>query len=157
MIGKLERERARLIGIVERLGEDGASRPVLGEWSARDVIAHCVYWQGMLSRMMGSTLRAPQWIPRWQSESELGTDELNRLTVEHYRRTPFDTLLSDFRFTADTVERIVTEMKEESLDLPAGQPWDEGAKVHEAISGETHGHWKEHADELEASLKSTLS
>ncbi len=150
VIGPIERERERILRLARDLGEERASRPLEGGWSVRDVVAHCVYWQGMLARMMGAPLPPPSWIPRWQSEEQLGTDELNRLTVEHYRTFPYETLLSDFRFTADLVERIVDEMKEENLVLEAGHPWDPGTPVHEAIAGETHGHWKEHADRLEA-------
>lgn len=153
VIGAIERERERLLRVAELLGEERASRPLVGGWSMRDVVAHCIYWQGMLARMMGAGLAPPSWIPRWQSEAELGTDELNRLTVEHYRSTPYAAVLADFRFTADLVKRIVTEMKEENLMLEAGQPWGPGALVHEAIAGETHDHWKEHADAIELAMK----
>lgn len=152
VIGALDRERERLLRIVGELGEERASRALLDDWSVRDVVAHCVYWQGMLARMMGARLPPPSWIPRWQSEEAVGTDELNRLTVEHYRRSPYETVLADFRFTADLVRGIVADMKEENLVLPAGSPWGEGTLVHEAIAGEAHGHWKEHADAIEAAL-----
>jgi hypothetical protein len=29
--------------------------------------------------------------------------------------------------------------------------------VHEAIAGETHAHWKDHADQLEATLRSSTA
>ena len=150
----IDRESARLLGIARELGEERASRSIHGDWSVRDVVAHCIYWQGMLARLMGvRDLPPPSWIPRWQSEHEVGTDELNRLTVEHYRRAPFDTVISDFRFTAALVRRVVDGMKEENLMLPAGDPWSADATVHEAIASETHAHWKEHADAIEAALK----
>lgn len=152
VLGALDREQARLLGILDRLGDAHAMETVVGDWSARDVVAHCVYWSGMLARMMGARLMPPSWVPRWQSEHEVGTDELNRLTVEHYRRAPLDTLLADLRFTARAVRDVVAEMKEENLILPAGVPWDAGTTVAEAIAGETHAHWKEHADELEKAL-----
>lgn len=150
----IDRESARLLGIMRELGEERASAPLLGEWSVRDAVAHCIYWQGMLARLMGvRDLPPPAWIPRWQSEQDLGEEELNRLTVDHYRRATFDTVISDFRFTAALVRRVVDEMKEENLVLPAGEPWGADAKVHEAIASETHAHWKAHADAIEAALK----
>ena len=150
----IDRESARLLKTVRDLGEERASKPVEGGWSVRDVVAHCIYWQGMLARLMGvRDLPPPGWIPRWQSEAEVGTDELNRLTVEHYRRASFDTVIGDFRFTAALVRRVVDEMKEENLMLPAGDPWGADAKVHEAIASETHAHWNEHADRIEALVK----
>lgn len=152
VLAPIERESARLLGLVRGLGDDRAARPLVDGWSARDVVAHCVYWQGMLARMMGAPLPVPSWIPRWQSEDQVGTDELNRLTVEHYRSAPFDTVVTDFTFTAELVKRIVAEMKEENLLLEAGAPWEPGMRVFEAIAGETHGHWKEHADQLSAVL-----
>ena len=148
----LDREGARLIGLVRGLPPERATAPVVSDWSARDVLAHCVYWQGMLARMMGASLPPPAWIPRWQSEHEIGGDELNRLTVEHYRRGPLDTVISDFDFTMRLVRGIVESMKEENLLLEAGTPWDAGTPVWKAIAGETHGHWKEHTDELERAL-----
>jgi hypothetical protein len=153
VVAALDRERERLLRLATDLGEERASAPVVGEWSVRDVIGHCIYWQGMLARMMGGHLAPPAWIPRWQAEAELGTDELNRLTADHYRRVRWDTLLADFRYTSDLVQAIVAGMKEENLMLPAGDPWGGDTKVHEAIAGESHGHWKEHADELERLLK----
>jgi hypothetical protein len=149
----LDRESARLVRIVTGAAEEGAAQPVVGGWSARDVLAHCVYWQGMLARMMGAALPPPAWIPRWQSEDQVGTDELNRLTVEHYRPIAFGRLMADFEFTKDLVKRIVADMKEENLSTLAGAPWDAGTLVWQAIAGETHGHWKEHADELEKALR----
>ena len=151
VIGPLERDSERMLRLARELGEERASKPI-DEWSPRDVIAHCVYWQGMLARMMGAPLPPPSWIPRWQSEEQLGTDELNRLTVEHYRSVAFETLLADFRFTADLVKQIVGDMKEENLMLEAGQPWDPGTKIHEAIASESHAHWQDHADQIEATL-----
>ena len=149
----LDREGARIIGLVRGLGEERASARAVGDWSPRDVLAHCIYWQGMLARMMGARLLPPSWIPRWQSEHELGGDELNRLTVEHYRRGPIDRVFEDFAFTANVVRDVVSGMKEENLLLPAGDPWDKGTPVWKAIEGETHGHWKEHATELERALQ----
>ncbi len=153
VLAALDREQARLIVLLEELGPERAGDVVVGEWSARDVVAHCVYWTGMLARMMGARLMPPSWVPRWQSEHEVGTDELNRLTVDHYRRGPLETLLADFRFTARAVRDIVAGMKEENLVLPAGVPWESGTTVAQAISGESHGHWKEHADELATVLR----
>jgi hypothetical protein len=150
----IDRESARLLGLMRELGEERGSVPLADGWSVRDVVAHCIYWQGMLARLMGvRDLPPPSWIPRWQSEQDLGEEELNRLTVEHYRRAPWDTVISDFRFTAALVRRVVDEMNEENLLLPAGEPWGAGAKVHEAIASETHAHWKEHTDRLEALVK----
>jgi hypothetical protein len=155
VIAPIDRESARMLRLAEELENKAAT--AVGEWSPRDVIAHCIYWQGMLARMMGAPLPPPSWIPRWQSEDQIGTDELNRLTVEHYRGMAFETVLADFRFTADLVKKIVTEMKEENLTLPAGEPWEKGMTVHEAIAGETHAHWKDHADQLEAALEGSTA
>jgi hypothetical protein len=152
--GAIDREADRLLRLARELGEERASTPVLDGWSVRDVVAHCVYWQGTLARLMGvRNLPPPAWIPRWQSEQELGTDELNRLTVEHYRRSPFDAVLDDFRFTAALVRRVVDEMKEENLMLPAGDPWGQDSLVWQAIASETHEHWREHADAIEVLLE----
>lgn len=153
VIAAIEDESARLLGIVRGQDVTRVAEPVVGEWSPRDVLAHCVYWQGMLARMMGAPLPPPSWIPRWQSEDQLGADEINRLTVEHYRGIALDTLLSDFAFTADVVTRIVGEMKEENLELEAGAPWEPGKRVWQAIAGETHAHWREHAYELETAMR----
>lgn len=153
VIAAIERERARLLAIVRGQDAQRVAEPVIGGWSPRDVLAHCVYWQGMLARMMGAPLPPPSWIPRWQSEDQLGADELNRLTAEHYRGVALETVLSDFAFTADVVTRIVGEMKEENLELEAGAPWEPGKRVWQAIAGETHEHWKEHADALEKALR----
>ncbi len=150
----IEREGGRLLRIAADLGEERASAPAIDGWSVRDVLAHCIYWQGMLARLMGvRTLPPPNWIPRWQSEQELGTDELNRLTVDHYRPMAFDRVVEDFRFTADLVRKVVEEMQEENLMLPAGDPWGADTLVWQAIASETHEHWREHADAIGAAMK----
>ncbi len=149
----IDRESARIRDIVRALSAESAERTAVGEWSPRDVLAHCIYWQGMLARMMGAPLLPPSWIPRWQSEDQIGGDELNRLTVEHYHAVPLDRVLEDFDFTARVVREIVSGMKEENLLLPAGVPWEAGTAVWKAIEGETHGHWKEHAEQMERVLR----
>lgn len=154
VVGAIDRESGRLLKLARDLGEERASKPVLDGWSVRDVVAHCVYWQGMLARLMGvRNLPPPSWIPRWQSEQEVGTDEINRLTVDHFRAYPFESVIDDFRFTAALVRRVVDEMKEENLMLPAGDPWGPDSLVWQAIASETHEHWKEHADGIEAAVK----
>lgn len=152
VLAPIERERERLLGLIRALDGERVAMPIVAGWSPRDVLAHCVYWQGMLARMMGASLPPPSWIPRWQSEEQIGTDELNRLTVEHYRPIALATVVTDFAFTADVIAGIVREMREENLELEAGPPWEPPTRVWEAIAGETHGHWKEHADELEKAL-----
>ncbi len=152
VMSPIERERDRMLKLAQGLGEERVRTPLVGEWSVRDVVAHCVYWQGMLARMMGAPLPPPSWIPRWQSEHEVGQDELNRLTVEHYRDVPIATLLADFTFTSDVVCTIVREMKEENLELEAGEPWEKGVRVWQAIAGESWSHCQRHADEVEKAL-----
>lgn len=85
VIKPLEREGTRLIRLARDLDEEGVARPLVGGWSVRDVIAHCVYWQGMLSRMMGAPLPTPNWLPKFTAEADLGEDEVNRRTVEDRR------------------------------------------------------------------------
>lgn len=150
----IEREGRRLVGLARGLGEEGASRPVVDGWSGRDVIAHCIYWQGMMARLMGAELPPPQWISRTESEADLGRDEVNRRAVEHYRPFQLEGVLADFLFTAVLVRDIVAGMNEENLGIEAGEPWPDGTLVWEAISGETYEHWHEHADRLEAALNS---
>lgn len=152
VLGPLDRERARLLRIADDLGEERASQPIVGGWSVRDVLAHCVYWQGMLARMMGAPLALPSWLPRATSEYDLGRDELNRRTVEHYGGFAFDAVVADFGFTADLVRGIVSQMKEENLLMQAGPPWIGSTPVWEAIGSETYAHWNQHADEIEAAL-----
>jgi hypothetical protein len=107
----------------------------------------------MLAQLMGAPLPSPQWIPRLQGEDELGTDELNRLTVEYYRRAGSDRVMDDFRFTASVIRDVVAGMKEENMLIEAGRPWQRGTPVWKAIVGETCDHWKAHADEIERAMK----
>src|SRR5712691_1210458 len=68
---------ARLLAAVAALGLERFARPVVGEWSAKDVLAHIAAWDRALARGMQELLAGLR--PEFASYVE---DEFNARTIE---------------------------------------------------------------------------
>ena len=141
LIADLQRERDALfaeLGVVE---PGSMTTPgLLGEWSARDLIAHLGYWAGHATEVI-HLLEAGRG-----EEDDLGqtVDEINATVARIARETPLATVR---KREAAAVDALVERLR--TLD-PArlGELLPDGATLERAIREDASDHYREHAEQL---------
>lgn len=153
VLGAIQRERARLRELVDRLEGDAERRTVTEEgWTAKDVLAHCIHWAGQLAFGLGAKVQPPPWVLAAGSERP-PTDEWNRRAVEHYRDTPLATVVADFDAAADAVLEQIRKRSDDDLNASGGLPWATDKPLWQSVASETFAHWPDHSDDLERALQ----
>jgi hypothetical protein len=152
VVAAVERERARLVELVQRLAREAETRPVTeGGWTARDVLAHCIHWVGQLAFGLGATREPPPYVTEAGS-ARLPADEWNRRVVESYADVPLDRVLADFDGATDAVLERVRLMSDDDVNASGRLPWAPDEALWESIASETFGHWPDHSADLERAL-----
>ena len=119
---------------------------LLGEWSARDLIAHLGYWAGHAVEVIHGSRRAD----RGGRHGRPTVDEVNETVARVARDTPLATVR---KREAASVEALLERLR--ALD-PAllDVPMPDGATLEDAIRDDGPDHYREHADELRACSRS---
>jgi hypothetical protein len=142
----LRRERAGLMEALDSIAPDSLTTPgLVGEWSARELIAHLGYWTGhaieVIHRFEGGRIE----------EDDLGgqtVDEVNATVARIARETPLATVR---KREEASVEALIERLA--SLDpalLPQRLP--DGATLEAGIREDASDHYHEHAEALRAIL-----
>jgi Mycothiol maleylpyruvate isomerase N-terminal domain len=146
LIADIRRERDALFATLAAVEPDSMSTPgLLGEWSARELIAHLGYWVGHATEII-HLLEVGRI-----DEDDLGgqtVDEINATVARIARDTPLATVRK--RETA-SVEALVDRLR--TLDpslLDAVLP--DGATLEQGIREDASEHYREHAEELQRIL-----
>ena len=118
---------------------------LVGEWSARELVAHLGYWAGHATEVILFELGRIE-------EDDLGgqtVDEVNATVARIARETPLATVRTREEASVEAlVERLGT--LDESL-LPELLP--DGATLEQGIREDASDHYREHAEELRRGLE----
>ena len=148
-------ERAKLLDLLDQLGDDAETRPVTEEgWTAKDVLAHCIHWVGQIAFGLGSAMHPPAWVEAAGDERPSG-DEWNRRVVDHYRPMPLAVVRRDFEQVVGAVIERIRRRDDVDYDARANTafPWIQSdVPVWKAIADETWEHWPEHTAQLERAI-----
>ena len=142
LIADLRRERNALLAALDSIEPGSLTTPgLVGDWSARELIAHLGYWTG----------HAVEVIHLFEqgriAEDDLGgqtVDEVNATVARIARDTPLATVRTR---EAASVEALVERLG--ALDpslLPQILP--DGATLEQGIREDASDHYREHAEEL---------
>jgi Mycothiol maleylpyruvate isomerase N-terminal domain len=142
LIDDLRREREALFAQLAAVEPGSMTTPgLLGEWSARELIAHLGYWAGHATEVIHLLE-----IGRIE-EDDLGgqsVDEINATVARIARDTPLATVR---KREAASVEALVERLR--SLD-PAllAEVLPDGATLEQGIREDASDHYREHAEQL---------
>jgi len=114
----IARERRRLIAAVDALGADATRARVTEEWTAKDVLAHCVHWVGQIAFGLGAPLEPPPWVVGVQGRPT--GEEWNKRVVEHHRPLSLAEMKSEFDRYVDHLLEIAVEVADEQADAAVG-------------------------------------
>ena len=147
LVDELLVAREALLGELAAIAPESMTTPgLVGEWSARELIAHLGYWAG----------HAVEIIHAAQEDrlEELPTDhpavdQVNETVARVARQTDLATVR---KREAASVEVLVERLRALDPELLTRRLPD-GASLEEGISEDGPEHYREHADELRATLR----
>lgn len=116
---------------------------LVGDWSARDLLAHVGYWAGHAAE---SLHRAEQGELSEFGRDELTVDERNEVVTRVARDTDFATVASREQGAYDAFVVRLSAVDSESL----GDRDAEGDTLEEIISFDGAGHYREHTLDIRA-------
>lgn len=142
LVDDLLAARGQLLDATSQVASDSVLTPgLIGEWSARELIAHLGYWSGHAAELIHAT------------EGGLGdrdcadgpaVDEINETVARIARGTDLATVR---RREAASVEALVERLRALDPALLAARLAD-GATLEEGIREDGPLHYREHAEEL---------
>ena len=143
----IARERRRLIAAVDALGADATRARVTEEWTAKDVLAHCVHWVGQIAFGLGAPLEPPPWVVGVQGRPT--GEEWNKRVVEHHRPLSLAEMKSEFDRYVDHLVARIAELTDEQMNATDQIAWDLGHQLWRQIGSETFDHWPAHSLDIE--------
>ena len=142
LIGELQEERARFFEAVSAVRPESMTTPgLVGDWSARELIAHLGYWAGHATEIIHAVEQGRG------DEAGLGegtVDEVNETVARVARETDLATVRQR---EERAVEALVERIAGLDPDLLAFELPD-GATLEEGIREDGASHYREHAEEL---------
>jgi hypothetical protein len=140
---RLRQSHADFEGALE--GLDAATleaEPAVGDWSARDVVAHLTDWNGEIFLAAEHLLGGPR--PPHHPIAEL--EVYNRAKALQYRSEPWERAKS--RLDASVAHAIdLAGRFADRLDEPTEHPWNNRGTIRDLFHG-VCGHQEEHTAEL---------
>ena len=142
LVEELRDERDAFFRVLDAVAPGSMTTPgLVGEWSARDLIAHLGYWAGHATEVIHAV---EQGRIDEVGAGEPPVDEVNATVARVARTTELVTVR---RREAASVEALVERLL---LVDPAllGERLPDGATVEKGIREDSAEHYREHADEL---------
>ncbi len=148
VLDAIARERARLLDAVDALGEEAAIVAVTAEgWKAKDVLAHCIHWEGQVAFGLGAAIKPPAYVA--ETPGRPSSDEWNALAVAFYRHLP----LPDVRAEHERIIGLIVEkaraLSDEAMRATGSVPWAPERPLWRFIGGDTFLHWPQHSEAIE--------
>lgn len=146
LIGDLEAARSELLGLLSSVAPADMTAPgLLGEWSARELIAHLGYWAGNAVEVIHAVEdgRADQ-----VGEGRPPTDEVNDTVARVARQTDLATVR---KREAASVEVLLERLRRMDPGLLEVRLPD-GATLAEGIREDGPDHYLEHGEQLRRAL-----
>lgn len=153
LLEQLDRARATWDELAEAAQGADPERPgAMGEWTFVDAAGHLNGWRARsVARMEaaagGTKPSPPPWPAGMTTETDEGTDEINRWIHERYRARPLDEILTESREQWRRLRAATEQVPEPDLLAPGHYPWLNGAPLSEVILGAAeHLHEEHEAD-----------
>jgi hypothetical protein len=152
LLAAIRAERVRLDALFAPLGEAQMLAAARNDgWTAKDILAHITAWER----------RVPRWVQRWRATGdpqrpEPGVafaegDTLNRRDYLTARATPLVAVRRQAASSYDAVLAAVETLSD--VDLAVRPDWKDGPSWSWIIGANTHEHYHEHREEMEAWLR----
>lgn len=124
LLAAIDEERGALETFLETLTPDQMTEPgLVGEWSAKDVLAHLIEWEQMVlswyrAGLRGETPEMPAPGYKWNQ-----TPELNQMIYEKHRDRALDDVLAQFGASHQEILGVIRELSNEELFTAGRYAW----------------------------------
>ena len=146
LIDELVAARAELFDALAAVEPGSLTTPgLVGEWSARELIAHLGYWAGHAVEVIHA---AEEGRIEEIDQDAPPTDEMNEIVARIARDTDLATVR---KREAASVEALLERLRRLDPGVLAAHLPD-GATLEAAIEEDASAHYREHADELRRTL-----
>ena len=142
----LQDSRAQLEAALEGLTEAQLADPgVVGDWSAKDLLAHLTTWEAELVTLLAALRARRGQKPKWPA-SQAEIDALNAKWHKENKNRPLDRVLADWRGVRKQTVRQVEAMSDQ--ELAQRWPWLRNRTPLDLIAGNSFGHEAEHMEQI---------
>jgi len=146
LVDELREERDRFFAELAAVSPGSMTTPgLVGEWSARELIAHLGYWVGHATE----TLHAVEQGREDESgRGEPTVDELNETVARVARQTDLATVRRREAASVDALVERISAIDPGLLEVEL----PDGSTLAEALREDGAAHYREHADQLARAL-----
>jgi hypothetical protein len=146
LIDELQQARDELLAALDRVDAASLTTPgLVGDWSARELMAHLGYWAGHAVEVIHAV---EEGRAATVGEGEPPVDEVNDTVARVARQTELATVRKREAASVDALVERLRRMDPGLLDVRL----PDGATLEEGIREDASDHYREHADALLASL-----
>ena len=130
---------------------------VVGEWSAKDVLAHLIEWEQMClgwyrAGLRGEVLETPAPGYRWNQ-----TPELNQMIYEKHRDRSLDEVLAQFGASHREILGVIQGLSDEELFTAGRYAWTKKLTMGTYFVSATSSHYLWARKEIRKGLKAKQS
>jgi hypothetical protein len=145
LLAALEAARARLDSALKGLSAGELTEPgAVGEWSAKDLLAHVTAWEVDLLTNLGKFKRGQK--PGRTAWDSAGIQAQNEAWHAEFQDRPLERVLADYDGVHQHLLRQVHSLTDAELEAPAA--WLQGRPLFQYFLDHVVAHENEHGDEL---------
>lgn len=143
LLANIKEARAALDAAVERAGDRLEEPGLDGGWSVKDTLAHISAWEkiGMATVRNNQPVQAPE---PGESTTNI-TDTVNQKIYESNHDRPLAEVRVEAERSYANLLALVEGLSDEAIDGVLGGA-DEGPTAAQILSGNSDGHYREHAE-----------
>lgn len=154
LLKEITDERCKLEALLASIPPDVfASRKVMGEWTAKDVVSHLIAWEQMVilwvkSGYEGKTIPVPAEGFKW---SDLPA--LNDKIYKEHKDEPPDEVMNKFQQSYRQILDLLNSIAEKDLFIPGLQKWQNKNMLIAYFKSSTSSHYLWARKEISRGLK----
>ena len=136
-------EYQALESFLEKLDLQQRAEPgMLGEWSAKDVLAHLYEWQQMFFGWYETGLRGDTPVTPAEGFKWNQLPALNRKIYDKYHEIPFDQAMELLRESHQKMMALIVSLSHEQIFSPGYFPWTKASSLMSYIRPNTGNHYR---------------
>ncbi len=147
LIDGMREAHEEMAGTIARIGDDRLIEPAMGDWTAKDLVAHMAWWHHH-SAMVVERLRMGQ-TPYERDDPAFALDARNERTHREHLNDPPGQVRRDFEESFGRLLAALQPVSEEELFAADRFSWLGDEALVETILWDTSRHYDEHRKVLE--------
>jgi hypothetical protein len=155
LIEAAQTERAALEKLLATLTpEQMAQSATADEWSAKDVLAHLIEWEGMVMKWyeMGAKGKVPAMPSEEYNWGQL--PQLNHAIYLKHRDRSLEDIQKEFKFSYKKIMKVIESIPEKELFTRGQYPWTKNNLLAAYFNSATAAHYRWARTEIRKKVKS---